>query len=72
MLGMIPEMETAASKPNLYEDVLAAPLVQIFSVWIHTNSVDGRPCEIYGSICATGGPSTSFLYRREADESETI
>ncbi|KAJ8449681.1 hypothetical protein Cgig2_001337 [Carnegiea gigantea] len=69
---MTPEMETAASKPDLYEDILAAPLVQVFSVWIHSNFVDGRPCEIYGSICATEGPSTSFLYRREADESETI
>ncbi|KAL2944014.1 60 kDa jasmonate-induced protein [Bienertia sinuspersici] len=56
-----------------YEDALATPIIQVFSVTVDTSFDDDRLCEIYGSIRAMEGQNTSFnLYDRCPEDSESI
>ncbi|XP_074289964.1 uncharacterized protein LOC141616555 [Silene latifolia] len=53
---------------------LVAPLAQVFSVSLHTDSDDDKPCDIYGTICTTNaqGLTLNNLYKRPHANSEVI
>ncbi|KAL2943847.1 Ketimine reductase mu-crystallin [Bienertia sinuspersici] len=56
-----------------YEDALATPIIQVFSVTVDTSFDDDRLCEIYGSIRTMEGQNTSInLYERYPEDSESI
>ncbi|XP_074281976.1 uncharacterized protein LOC141606661 [Silene latifolia] len=55
------------------ERFIVAPFIQVFSVSLHTDANDDRPCEIYGSIYATNARGVvSNLYTKFISNPETV